>query len=44
MNDSFAAFWDQIIAVWQMSLFGVGVDRIVMAVGIIPAVHLVYAG
>ena len=30
-----AAFWDQVVAVWQMSLMGVRVDRVVIAAGIL---------
>ena len=29
--EQLSAFWDQVVAVWQMSLLGVSVDRLVLA-------------
>jgi len=34
MNE-FADYWDQVVAVWQMSLMGVRIDRIVIAAGVL---------
>ncbi len=38
-----SAFWEQVIAVWQMSLMGVRVDRVVTAAGIL-AVFILLRG
>ncbi len=32
--EQLSAFWDQVVAVWQMSLLGVRVDRLITAAGI----------
>lgn len=34
MSELFSGFWEQVQAVWQMSLFGVSVDRILIAAGV----------
>jgi len=33
--DSLAAFWDQVVIVWEMTIFGARVDRLVTAAGIL---------